>query len=74
MSVSLISVGVATVLYILRRGANNQWSKPIQNLVNNVQNTMQNANVRTGLAEFANEITPDNNTMKNKANKTNPNT
>ena len=68
ISLPLISLGAAVLFYGYRRGANNQLFKPIQNLINNVQSTFQNSNVRTRFAEFANEITPQNDLLKNKTN------
>lgn len=62
----LISLGVVAAFYGFKRGANNQMFKPIQNLVNNLQHTVQNSNVKTRFAEFANEITPQNDSIKNK--------
>lgn len=63
MLVSLLALGGSALFYALRRGGNNQMFKPLQNLANNVQNTIQNSNARpfrADFAEFANEIVPQN--------------
>jgi hypothetical protein len=67
MWMSLLGVGVSAAAYGLRRNRNRNMLRPVQNVMNSIRTkTAGNMPSAAGITEFAKELVPNTNSLKNK--------